>query len=131
MSAQSKKAQLLARQLFKLSLENGAIAPERVAGALAYLEQHRPAHPLLVLRAYQRLVAIELARSAAVVEHAGSIADTVLQSLAGSFSARYHRPITATAVAHPALIAGLRVRVGDDLYEASIAGQLAALAAAV
>ena len=30
-----------------------------------------------------------------------------------------------------ALIAGLRVRVGDDTYESSVAGQLATLAAAV
>ena len=32
MSAQSRSAQQLARQLFKLSLEDGAISPERVAG---------------------------------------------------------------------------------------------------
>jgi F-type H+-transporting ATPase subunit delta len=131
MSAHSKQALLLARTLFKLSLDNGAVAPERVAGVLAYLEKTRPANPVLVLKAYRRLIATELARSEAVVEYAGSIAGTVLQSLATALSAKYGRRVTATAVPNPALIAGLRVRVGDDLYEASIAGQLADLAATV
>jgi F-type H+-transporting ATPase subunit delta len=131
MSAHSKKAVLLARQLFKLSLENGAVSAERVAGVLGYLEKSRPANPVMILKAYQRLIATELARSEATVEHAGTIASTVLQSLTSALTAKYGRPITATAIANPALLAGLRVRVGDDLYEASVAGQLAALAASV
>jgi len=130
-SAHSKKAIQLARQLFKLSLENGVVAPERVSGVLEYLEKSRPANPVMVLRAYRRLIATELSRSEASVEHAGEIAGTVLQSLTDALTAKYRRPVTAIAVANPALIAGLRVRIGDDLYEASISGQLAALANAV
>ena len=44
---------------------------------------------------------------------------------------KYQRPVTATAKPNPKLLAGLRVRVGDDIYESSVAGQLAALSAAV
>lgn len=131
MSAHAKQAQQLARQLFKLSLENGTVSAERVGGALAYLEKNRPANPLMVLKAYRRLIATELARSEALVEHAGALAAPVLQALTTALTAKYGRPVTARAVPDPALIAGLRVRVGDDLYESSVAGQLAALADAV
>jgi F-type H+-transporting ATPase subunit delta len=44
---------------------------------------------------------------------------------------RYQRPIAAAAQSNPGLIAGLRIRVGDDLYESSVAGQLAALVSSV
>jgi len=44
---------------------------------------------------------------------------------------RYGRSITGVARRNDALIAGVRVRVGDDVYESSVAGQLAALASAV
>jgi F-type H+-transporting ATPase subunit delta len=44
------------------------------------------------------------------------------------FTQKYQRPIAASARPDPALIAGLRIRVGDDVYESSVAGQLAALA---
>jgi F-type H+-transporting ATPase subunit delta len=131
MSAQSRSAQQLARQLFKLSLEDGAISPERVAGVLDYIEKHRPANPLMVLRAYHRLVAAELSRGQAVVEHAGPISQAELERLATALIQKYHRPITASARSNPALIAGLRIHVGDDVYESSVAGQLAALAASL
>jgi F-type H+-transporting ATPase subunit delta len=45
----------------------------------------------------------------------------------GAMTQRYKRVITASAKPNPALLAGLRVRVGSDLYESSVAAQLAAL----
>src|ERR1035438_10100753 len=89
MSTYSKVAGQLARKFFKLSVVDGVVSPERVAGILEYIEIHRPANPIMVLRAYHRLVAIELARSAAVVEHAGPITDAILQGIAAAMAARY------------------------------------------
>lgn len=126
-AAHHKQAQQLARQLFKLSLVNGLVSAEQVTGVLAYLEKHRPAHPLLVLKFYQRLIATELARSHALVDHAGPVADGILRALEGALSQKYQRVVTATARHDARLIAGLRVRIGDDVYESSIAGQLANL----
>ena len=131
MSAQSKKAQQLARQLFKTSLADGAVSAERVAGVLEYIEKHQPAHAMQVLKTYQRLVAQEVARSQAVVEHAGQVSAAILQSIASAMTRRYQRPVSAVAKPNPSLLAGLRVRVGDDVFENSVAGQLATLAAHV
>lgn len=129
--AANKKAQQLARQLFKLSLVDGRISADRVTGVLGYLEKLQPAHPLTVLKAYHRFVATELAKSQAVVEHAGAVSDSVLQTIAASMTKKYGRAITASTRANPKLLAGLRVRVGDDVYESSVSGQLGALAASV
>jgi F-type H+-transporting ATPase subunit delta len=123
--------QQLARQLFKLSLVDGRLSEERVAGVLGYVEKNQVANGLAILKAYQRLVAAEIAKGVAVVEHAGPVSEATLASIAGALSQRYHRPVTTTAKANPALLAGLRVRIGDDLYESSVAGQLAALSASV
>jgi F-type H+-transporting ATPase subunit delta len=127
MSAHSKQAQQLARQLFQLSLADGALSAERVAGVLAYVEQHRPPNPVMVLRAYLHLVEGEVARSQAQIEHAGQVSDQVLQDITAALAKKYGRALTAVHQPNPALLAGLRVRVGDDVYEASIAGQLATL----
>ena len=131
MASGSKKIQQLARQFFKLSIVDGGLSTDRVAGVLQYVEKHRPANSLAVLKAYQRLIAAEIARGQAVVEHAGSLNDTVLTSVATAMTRRYQRPITSVARRNDTLLAGLRVRVGDDVYESSVAGQLAALATAV
>ncbi len=131
MAAHAKQAQQLARQLFRLSLADGAVSPAKVTGVLEYVEKHRPANPIMVLKAYERLIATELGRSQALVEHAGAVSEDVLHSIAAVLGKRYGRTLTATTRANPALIAGLRVRVGDDVYESSVAGQLASLAASV
>jgi F-type H+-transporting ATPase subunit delta len=131
MASAKKQIQQLARQFFKLSFADGALSAEQVAGVLAYIEKHRPAHTVAVLKAYERLVAAEVARSQAVVEHAGPVNGSVLGQVGASMTKKYARPIAPVSRRNDKLIAGMRVRVGDDVYESSVAGQLAALAESV
>ena len=128
MASAQKQAQQLARQLFRFSLVNGEVSAEQVAGVLQYIEKHCLVHPHAVLTAYYRLIAAEVARGHAVVEHAGPVNPAVVASIATNLSQKYGRRVTATAQRNDSLLAGLRVRVGDDVYESSVAGQLAALA---
>jgi F-type H+-transporting ATPase subunit delta len=131
MASAQKQVKKLARQLFRVSFANGEITGERVAGVLEYIEKHQVARPHAVLNAYHRLVAAEVARGEAVVEHAGPINSTALSTIAATLAAKYQRKITPVAKRNDSLLAGLRVRVGDDVYESSVAGQLAALASSV
>ncbi len=131
MASGKKQIQTLARQLFKLSFDGGVLTADRVAGVMAYVDKHRPAHASAVLKAYHRLAVAEVARGRALVEHAGAVGDATLAAIAVAMSNKYSRPITASARPNPTLLAGLRIRVGDDLYESSVAGQLAALSVAV
>jgi F-type H+-transporting ATPase subunit delta len=131
MASGKKQIQLLARQFFKLSSVDGALSTDRVAGVLEYIEKHRPANALAVLKAYQRLIAAEFARGQAIVEHAGPVSAATLAAITAAMTKKYTRTISATTQPNAALLAGFRVRVGDDTYESSVAGQLAALAAAV
>ncbi|RRJ95309.1 hypothetical protein Ga0100231_014335 [Opitutaceae bacterium TAV4] len=123
-----KQIQHLARQLFQLSLVDGRLNSERVSGVLEYIEKHHSAQPIPILKAYRRLIAEDLARSQAIVEHAGPVADATFAAIGAALSRRYKRPVATLGKPNPALLAGLRIRVGDDLYEASIAQQLASLA---
>jgi F-type H+-transporting ATPase subunit delta len=122
-----KKTKLLAKQLFKLSLVNGAVSPEQVTGVLGYIEKHAPRQSLALLQLYHRAISTELAKASAVVEHAGPVSDAALQSIAAAMTRKYSRPVTASAKANPKLLAGLRVRVGSDVYESTVSGQLANL----
>jgi F-type H+-transporting ATPase subunit delta len=131
MASAKKQIQQLSRQFFKLSFADGVISSDRVGGVLEYIEKHRPPHAAAVLKAYHRLAAAEVARGQAIVEHAGAIEPAALAAIAAAMSKKYGRPIVAIPKKNDLLLAGLRIRVGDDLYESSVAGQLAALAEAV
>jgi F-type H+-transporting ATPase subunit delta len=129
MANHAKIAQQLARKLFALSLADGLVSAERVEGVLAYVEKHRPANPVMVLKAYQRYIATELAKCEAVVEHAGPVSDAMLAAIASAMTKKYGRTVKATSKPSAVLLAGMRVHVGDDIYESSIAGQLGSLGA--
>jgi F-type H+-transporting ATPase subunit delta len=131
MASGKKQITQLAKQFFKLSVVDGTLSADRVAGVLEYIEKHRPANPLAVLRAYQRMVAAEIARGQAVVEHAGPITVATLATIEAAMTKKYGRKVATVAQPNPKLHAGIRVRVGDDVYESSVAGQLAALSSAV
>jgi F-type H+-transporting ATPase subunit delta len=131
MASATKQIQQLARQFLKLSLVDGELSAERVGGVLQYVEKHRPAHAVAVLQAYQRLVATEVARGQALVDHAGPVSDSVLASIGAAMTRKYGRKVTPLARRNDGLIAGLRVRVGDDVYESSVAGQLTTLGQSV
>lgn len=131
MPAVPAKIRAFAKQLLQLSLDDkGAVSAERVAGVLEYLEKDPPARLPLLLAAYRKLVAAEIAKGEARVEHAGPVTPAALDGIAAALGKRYGRPVVATATANPKLLAGLRVRIGDDVFESSVAGQLGALAAA-
>lgn len=128
--AAPKQIRQTARALFSVSLENGAVSPGRVAGVLAWFEKTNPPRALAILREYHRLVSVEINRTRARVEHAGALPPDAVSSIATALSKRYGRAITATATENSALIAGIRVSIGDDVFESSIAGQLESLSVA-
>ncbi len=91
MASPAKNAQKFARLLFKLSVVDGAVSADRVLGAIEYVEKHNIANPVMVLKAYHRLVETELAKSLAVVEHAGAIQEATLAAIASAMTRKYGR----------------------------------------
>src|SRR3954463_12898822 len=126
-----KKTKALAKQLFKLSLVNGAVSPEQVTGVLGYIEKNVTRGQLALLQLYQRAITAELAKSNAVVEHAGPVSEATLKSIEAAMTKKYSRAVAVPAKPNPKLLAGLRIRVGSDVYESTVAGQLANLSNAV
>jgi len=126
MSTQRKSA-ALARQLFDLTLDQGRLSPERVTAVLQWVEKHRPENSSAVLRAFKRLVEDEISRSQVVIEYAGEAAPALFAEINASMARHYGRALETVTVARPELIAGLRVRVGCDIYENNVLSQLASL----
>ena len=125
-----KKTRRFVRSLFRLSLEDGRVSESRVSEILGWVDREIPRQATALLREYLRLITTEINRSVARVEHAGDLSPGALGQISETFSQRYGRPIEATATPNPELIAGLRVRIGCDVYENSVASQLAALESA-
>jgi F-type H+-transporting ATPase subunit delta len=118
-----------AKRLLALSLQDGIVAPDRVAAVLGALATRHRGHELRpLLRAYLGAVRREVARAEARIEHAGPLSPEAARAIADHFSRALGRPIRPVAARNDALLAGFRVRVGDDVTDLSAAGRLERLA---
>jgi len=110
---------------------DGRIDPERVSAILQALAKSPPRDHRAVLRAFHHAVARELSRSEAVIEYAGDLSSEALAAIGATLEKHYGRSLTLRPRPSPALLAGFRARVGDDLWDVSAAGRLARLGTAL
>ncbi|MDQ8208790.1 F0F1 ATP synthase subunit delta [Coraliomargarita sp. SDUM461003] len=124
-----KKITQLAKKLVEFSKdESGAVSEAKVGEVLAGLKQVELRNPLATLKAYLSYIRREIALQTAVVSTPAGLSEESLKAIETKYSAVYGRPISAVTREDASLIAGVRVRVGDDVYDASVAGRLQRLA---
>ncbi|MFT4901618.1 MAG: F-type H+-transporting ATPase subunit delta [Lentimonas sp.] len=122
------KTTQLAKKLVQLSKQGDVVTDAKVGEVLAALKQVQHSHPLELLKTYLSYIRREVALQSAVVSTPGTLSADALQALEAKFSKIYGRTIRASVQTDTSLIAGVRVRVGDDVYDASLSGRLQRLA---
>jgi F-type H+-transporting ATPase subunit delta len=126
-----QKITKLAKKLVELSKENGVVTESKVSEVLAGFRQVQHRHHLAVLKTFFGHLRREVALQTAVVSTPAVLSDDTLRAIEAQFSKLYNRPVSAVTKKDTSLIAGVRVRVGDDVYDASVAGRLQRLAESV
>jgi len=124
------KSKKLAKRLAQMVAAKGESARGEVAPAIQSLVGDRPlAERRSFTKNFLRFLERELRARRLVVEHAGPLADADLAAIAQAFGVDTGG-LTLEHHENSALIGGLRVMQGDNLYDASIAGRLSRLALA-
>jgi F-type H+-transporting ATPase subunit delta len=123
----SKQTRRDARQLFRACLADGALDENRARRAVADVIRQKPRGYVAILSHFQRLIRLEVARRAARIESATPLSPQVQTQVQGDLTRRYGPGLTFTFAQNPALIGGVRIQVGGDVYDGSVQGRLAAL----
>ena len=125
----SKQSQRNARELFRSCRANGVLDENRVRQAVALLLEKKPRGFLQILSRLGRLVKLDLERRAARVESATPLPPDMQAQLTGRLGQIYGAGVNVVFTENAALIGGLRIQVGSDLYDGSVKNKLAQLAA--
>ncbi len=120
----SKQALRDARQLFRSCQVNGLLDEARVRQVLALLVAQKPRGFLGILSRLHRLVKLDLERRAANVESAMPLAAGLQADLKSRLENIYGAGLSLAFTQNPALIGGLRIQVGSDLYDGSVKTRL-------
>ena len=106
---------------------NGALDAGRVRAVVLRLAEARPRGFLETLAAFRRLVKLECARHTATIESAHALPADLRKRLLESLAGAYGTGLSASFAENRALIGGVRIRVGSDVYDGSVRGRLAVL----
>jgi F-type H+-transporting ATPase subunit delta len=124
----SKQSQREARQLFRSCLAGGVLDEARVRQTVQLLLEKKPRGYVAILTRLHRLLQLDVARRTAKVESAASITPDLAEQIKTGLEKRYGAGLQLSYVVNPALLGGLRVQVGSDLYDGSVKSRLDKLA---
>ncbi len=120
----SKLAQREARQLFRSCQVNGLLDENRVRQSVAWLLAKKPHGYVEILSRLHRLVKLDLEQRAARVESATPLPADLQTDVTNQIRKIYGFGADITFSRNPALIGGLRIQVGSDLYDGSVRTRL-------
>jgi len=113
--------------MFQLCLVDGHLDESRVRLVVRQVIQSQRRGCLLLLKQFYRFLQQEVARRKAEIESAVPLTNDLRTRLQTSLTDVYGRGLAWAFEETPALIGGLRVKVGSDVYDGSVRYALLAL----
>jgi F-type H+-transporting ATPase subunit delta len=127
-----RKHKDLTKKLARLSLgADGQLEQARVDAVLSSLRSYPPRLLRHLLKAYLHYLKIEDLRGVLLYEYSGLIGTDTLESLRQHFNQKYQRALRLELKPNDSLLAGLRISIGDDVFEYSASSRLETLRSAM
>jgi F-type H+-transporting ATPase subunit delta len=123
----SKQARREAKALFRGCVVNGVMDENRVRQIVSKVAEAKPRGYIEILSHFQRLVKLEIERRTAKVESAVALSPELQADVKNKLSKIYGQGLNISFAQNPALLGGLRVRVGSDVYDGSVQARLESL----
>ena len=123
----SKQARRDAKALFRSCVNNGLLDENRVRQAVQAVVAGKPRGYVAILSQLQRLVKMDLDRRLAKVESAVTLSPDQENVVKTDLNRKYGAGLNISFAQNPALLGGLRVQVGSDVYDGSVHARLEAL----
>lgn len=123
----SKKAKDEARQLYHLCTVNGLLDESRVRQAVQRVIAAKRRESSAILAHFLHLVRLDCARHTATIESAIPLSADLQAVIQADLTRRYGPGLAMVFSQRPALIGGMRIQVGCDVYDGSVRAGLEAL----
>jgi F-type H+-transporting ATPase subunit delta len=123
-----RKIRRTAKRLLGLCLTaDGLLDEARARRVVRRVAATRSRMRLPVLSYFRRLVALYVARHSATVQAVAPLPPELDVDVRGRLERLYGPGLATSFALDPALIAGVRIKVGSDVYDGSVRGRLRAL----
>jgi F-type H+-transporting ATPase subunit delta len=119
-----KDSRKLSKQLFLASFTDGRIDAAKVAAIGSKIVASKPRNSVGILKAFQRLVRLEVEKRHAVIESAAPLDKKTTNELLANLRAKYGSDLTTEFKVTPELLGGVRIKIGSDVFDSSVRERL-------
>lgn len=120
----SKDIRRLSRKLMRASYVNGVLDRERINSIVQSIIAERPRNYIHLLENYLRLLRLEFGKRQATIESAAELDPEAGRKIVAGLEHKYGAGLATDFVVNPALLGGVRVRVGSDVWDSSVRNRL-------
>lgn len=126
----NKQARRDGKALLRQCLVNGRLDEARTRNVVQQVITAKPRGYLRALTHFQRLVKLHLDSRRVRVENAVESSPQLMEGIRAALEKKYGPGLEITYWINPALIGGLKIRVGSDVYDGSVHARLEELKSA-
>jgi len=120
----SKDIRRLSRKLMRASYVNGVLDRERINSIVQSIIAERPRNYIHLLENYLRLLRLEFGKRQTTIESAAELDPEAGRKIVAGLEHKYGAGLATDFVVNPALLGGVRVRVGSDVWDSSVRNRL-------
>jgi F-type H+-transporting ATPase subunit delta len=120
----TKQARREAKHLLRTCQVDGVVDEAHVRSAVDEILRIRPRGYVAVLSHFQRLLKLDAERRMARVESAVPLSAGLEADVRATLERRYGRGLTYQFSQSPALLGGIRIQVGSDVFDGSVRARL-------
>jgi F-type H+-transporting ATPase subunit delta len=123
----NKEIRRLSREMVRASFTDGQLDRGKIASLVQSLIAKKPRNYIGILQNYKQLLRLEIEKRHGRIESATELSAETNSRILQSLKKKYGRDLTTEFVVNRELLAGMRIRVGSDVWDGSVRHRLESL----
>ena len=120
----NKEIRRLSRKMLQASFTDGQLDPGRIASLVDSVIAEKPRNYINVLKNYKRLLRLEVEKRHATIETASEVDPAIRSEIVSNLKSKYGDDLATEFHVDPQLLGGMRIRVGNDVWDGSVRNRL-------
>ena len=120
----NKEIRRLSRKMLQASFTDGQLDPGRIASLVDSVIAEKPRNYINVLKNYKRLLRLEVEKHHATIETASEVEPAIRSEIVSNLKSKYGDDLATDFHVDPQLLGGMRIRVGNDVWDGSVRNRL-------
>jgi F-type H+-transporting ATPase subunit delta len=119
-----KEVRQIAREMLRASFTDGQLDRGRITSVVDSILAKKPRNYLKIFEYYKRLLRLEAEKRHGRIETTTALEPQIASQISLNLARRYGADLTTEFVVNPALLGGMRIRVGSDVWDSSVRNRL-------